>query len=64
MIPIWLLWGKVAWMGKRQGESAFRIAKVAAKHNVPVIALSGVLGKGVEALHQEGIDAFFSICQD
>lgn len=43
------------------GKAPLGIAKVAAKHNVPVIALSGVLGKGVEALHQEGIDAFFSI---
>ncbi|MEX6159500.1 glycerate kinase [Providencia manganoxydans] len=43
------------------GKAPIGIAKVAAKHNVPVIALSGVLGKGVEALHQEGIDAFFSI---
>ncbi|WP_272690256.1 glycerate kinase [Providencia sp. PROV152] len=43
------------------GKAPIGIAKVAAKHQVPVIALSGVLGKGVEALHQEGIDAFFSI---
>lgn len=43
------------------GKAPIGIAKVAAKHHVPVIALSGVLGKGVEALHQEGIDAFFSI---
>lgn len=43
------------------GKAPLGIAKVAAKHHVPVIALSGVLGKGVEALHEEGIDAFFSI---
>lgn len=43
------------------GKAPLGIAKVAAKYNVPVIALSGVLGKGVEALHNEGIDAFFSI---
>ncbi|EKT60264.1 glycerate kinase [Providencia burhodogranariea] len=43
------------------GKAPIGIAKMAAKHNVPVIALSGVLGKGVEALHQEGIDALFSI---
>ncbi|EKT59873.1 glycerate kinase [Providencia sneebia] len=43
------------------GKAPLGIAKAAAKHQVPVIALSGVLGKGVEVLHQEGIDAFFSI---
>lgn len=43
------------------GKAPLGIARVAAKHNVPVIALSGVLGKGVDALHKEGIDAFFSI---
>lgn len=43
------------------GKAPIGIAKVAAKHHVPVIALSGVLGDGVEGLHQEGIDAFFSI---
>lgn len=43
------------------GKAPIGIAKIAVKHNVPVIALSGVLGKGVEALHQEGIDAFFSV---
>lgn len=43
------------------GKAPLGIAKVAVKHNVPVIALSGVLGKGVEVLHQQGIDAFFSI---
>ncbi|QET98731.1 glycerate kinase [Providencia stuartii] len=43
------------------GKAPIGVAKVAAKYYVPVIALSGVLGKGVDALHQEGIDAFFSI---
>ena len=43
------------------GKAPIGIAKVAAKYHVPVIALSGVLGDGVEGLHQEGIDAFFSI---
>lgn len=43
------------------GKAPLGIARVAAKYNVPVIAFSGVLGKGVEALHQEGINAFFSI---
>ncbi len=50
--------------GQTAGEAPLGIAKVAAKHNVPVIALSGVLGKGVEAPHQEGIDAFSVFCQD
>ncbi|MDD9339058.1 MAG: glycerate kinase [Providencia heimbachae] len=43
------------------GKAPLGIAKVAAKHHVPVIALSGVLGQGVEVLHEKGIDAFFSI---
>lgn len=52
---------KGVWTGKPQGKAPIGVAKVAAKYHVPVIALSGVLGKGVDALHQEGIDAFFSI---
>ncbi|MTB66960.1 glycerate kinase [Providencia sp. wls1943] len=43
------------------GKAPFGIARLAAKHQVPVIALSGVLGDGVEGLHQEGVTAVFSI---
>lgn len=44
-----------------EGKAPLGVAKVAAKHQVPVIALNGVLGEKVEILHQEGINAFFSI---
>ena len=43
------------------GKAPIGIARLAAKHQVPVIALSGVLGDGVEGLHQEGVTAVFSI---
>ena len=43
------------------GKVPLGIAKIAKKHNKPVVCISGSLGKGYENLYQEGIKAFFSI---
>ncbi|HHR5902262.1 TPA: glycerate kinase [Providencia alcalifaciens] len=43
------------------GKAPIGIARLAAKHQIPVIALSGVLGEGIEALYQEGVTGVFSI---
>lgn len=53
--------------GKTDAQTAYGkvpvgIAKAAKKHNVPVICISGSLGKGYENVYNEGIDAVFSIC--
>ncbi|WP_072185922.1 glycerate kinase, partial [Escherichia coli] len=47
-------WGKA--VSTTQG-----VASVAKQFNVPVIGIAGVLGDGVEVVHQYGIDAVFSI---
>ncbi len=43
------------------GKVPLGIAKIAKKHNKPVVCISGSLGKGYEELYQEGIEALFSI---
>ena len=43
------------------GKAPLGVASVAKKLNVPVIGIAGVLGDGVEVVHQYGIDAVFSI---
>ncbi len=43
------------------GKAPIGVAKVAAEHKVPVIGLAGSLGAGVEAVHDHGIDAVFSV---
>lgn len=43
------------------GKALSGIARMAQRHHLPVIALAGVLGEGAEAVHQQGIDAIFSI---
>lgn len=43
------------------GKAPVGVARLAKKHGIPVIAIAGVLGDGVEAVHQHGIDAVFSI---
>ena len=37
------------------------VARVAQRLGVPVIGIAGVLGEGVEIVHEHGIDAVFSI---
>ncbi|MBY3619005.1 glycerate kinase [Acinetobacter sp. CUI P1] len=43
------------------GKTPIGVAKVAQAAGVPVIALAGSLGTGVEAVYEHGIDMFFSI---
>ncbi|WP_330983199.1 MULTISPECIES: glycerate 3-kinase [Enterobacterales] len=43
------------------GKAPMGVAQTAQKHGVPVIGIAGVLGEGVEIVHQYGIDAVFSI---
>lgn len=43
------------------GKAPSGISKIANKYKVPVIAISGSLGKDVEKINEEGIDAYFSI---
>jgi len=43
------------------GKTPFGVAKAAKKHDVPVIALVGKIGKGADALYDLGIDSIFSI---
>lgn len=43
------------------GKTPVGVARVAKRHGKPVIALAGGLGSGVEAVHDHGIDAVFSV---
>lgn len=43
------------------GKAPMGVARLAQRHGVPVIGMAGVLGEGVEIVHQHGIDAVFSI---
>lgn len=43
------------------GKTPIGVAKTAKLSGVPVIALAGSLGTGVEAVHEHGIDMIFSI---
>ncbi|KFC83465.1 glycerate 3-kinase [Buttiauxella agrestis] len=43
------------------GKAPIGVARVAHRLGVPVIGMAGVLGEGVEVVHQHGIDAVFSI---
>ncbi|MFJ5758990.1 glycerate kinase [Neobacillus sp. NPDC093182] len=43
------------------GKTPIGVAAVARKHNIPVIALTGTLGPGYEAVYQHGINTVFSI---
>jgi glycerate 2-kinase len=43
------------------GKTVYGIGKIARKYNVPVIALCGSIGEGIEVLHNHGITACFSI---
>lgn len=43
------------------GKTPVAVSRIAKKHGVPVIAIAGTLSKGYESVHDEGIDAVFSI---
>ena len=43
------------------GKAPSGVAKLAKKYNLPVIGIAGSLGRDVEKINAEGIDAYFSI---
>lgn len=43
------------------GKTPMGVASIAKRHQVPVIALAGILGKGYQQLYEHGIDAAFSL---
>ncbi|WP_227003266.1 glycerate kinase [Kozakia baliensis] len=43
------------------GKAPIAVAKLAKRYDLPVIAIAGSLGEGVEDVHRHGIDAAFSI---
>ncbi len=45
------------------GKTPMGVAKVAKMHNIPVIALAGMLGDGYEEVYKIGIDSAFCILQ-
>jgi len=45
------------------GKTPYGVAQVAKKYNIPVVALVGSIGSGVDILYEKGIDAVFSITQ-
>lgn len=45
------------------GKTPIGVARRAKRHGLPVIAIGGSLGDGVEAVHQHGIDAVFACVQ-
>lgn len=44
------------------GKTAVGVARLARGLGCPTLALAGTLGKGAEAVLNEGIDAYFSLC--
>ncbi|MGY0218936.1 glycerate kinase [Endozoicomonadaceae bacterium StTr2] len=44
-----------------QGKTPVGVARIAKAQNIPVIALAGSVGKGVEAVYSQGIDAVFPV---
>lgn len=45
------------------GKTPYGVAQIAKKYNIPVIAIAGKVGDGIEELYENGIDAIFSIIQ-
>lgn len=43
------------------GKTPYGVAKLANKYKIPVIALTGAIGKGAEILYEEGFNSIFSI---
>ncbi|MBI6855423.1 glycerate kinase [Pseudomonas cichorii] len=44
-----------------RGKTPFGVARVASRHQVPVIVLAGTLGEGYERLYEHGISAAFAL---
>ena len=45
------------------GKAPVGVARIAARHGVPVIAIAGSLGSGADQVHSHGISALFSLVQ-
>ena len=45
------------------GKTPYGVAQIAKKYKIPVVALVGTIGTGVEVLYMEGINAIFSIVE-
>lgn len=45
------------------GKIPTEVARIAKKYGIPVIAITGTIGKGAELSYEAGIDAFLSIIQ-
>jgi len=45
------------------GKTPYGVAQIAKKYKIPVVALVGSIGTGVEVLYKEGINAIFSIVE-
>lgn len=45
------------------GKTPYGVAQVAKKYNIPVVALVGTIGSGVDILYEKGFDAIFSITE-
>lgn len=43
------------------GKTPYGVAKIAKKHNIPVIAIAGGIGVGANILYEEGFHSIFSI---
>lgn len=43
------------------GKTPYGVAKIAKKHNIPVIAIAGGIGEGANILYEEGFHSIFSI---
>ncbi|MCC7351321.1 MAG: glycerate kinase [Phycisphaerales bacterium] len=44
------------------GKTAVGVARLCKQMQIPCIAIAGSIGAGAEAVYDEGIDAYFSIC--
>ena len=44
------------------GKTAVGVGRLAQSLGCPTLALAGTIGSGAEATHEQGIDAYFSIC--
>ena len=45
------------------GKTPAGVARLAARKNIPVIALAGCVGEGAEVMHEQGIQAIFPVVQ-
>jgi glycerate kinase len=44
-----------------RGKTPFGVARIAKRHDVPVVVIAGTLGEGYEQLYRHGIDAAFAL---